>query len=68
MSDMALVPYDGRIYLERELIAAQRLARHPRCAAAVDVLNLRIDATPWGVGFVEITDRTYEPSEVGALL
>lgn len=38
------------------------------CGPAVDVLNLRIDATPWGVGFVEITDRTYEPSEVGALL
>ena len=65
MSDMAVVPYDDRVDLERELAAAQRLARHPRCAPAVDALNLRIDATPWGVGYVEITDTTYEPSEAG---
>ena len=65
MSDMAVVTCDARVDLEWELAAAQRLARHPRCGHAVDTLNLRIDAAPWGVGFVEITDTTYEPSEAG---
>jgi hypothetical protein len=65
MSDMAVVPCDNRVDLERELPATQRLARHPRCGPAVDALNPRIDATPWGAGFVEITDTTYEPSEAG---
>jgi hypothetical protein len=65
MSDVAVVPCDDRVDLEGELAAAQRLARHPRCGPAVDALNLRIDAAPLGVGFIEITDTTYEPSEAG---
>jgi len=51
--------------LEAELAAAMALARDPRCAAVVDAFNLRIDAAPWGVGFVEFDGGTYQPSESG---
>jgi hypothetical protein len=51
--------------LEREVMAAVRLARDKRVAPAIDALNLRIDAASWGVGFVEIDDGAYQPSTEG---
>jgi hypothetical protein len=51
--------------VEAELAEAQRLARDPRCAAAVDALNLRIDAAPWGVDWIKISEPFYQPDEAG---
>lgn len=51
--------------LEHELREAARLTRDPRCVAAVDTLNLRIDAAAWGVGYVELEGSTYQPTADG---
>jgi hypothetical protein len=51
--------------LEQELLAAQRLARDPRCALAVDALDLRIDGPGWGIGFASFTGTLYEPAPDG---
>src|SRR3984893_5594710 len=45
--------------LESELAAAAALARDQRVVAAVNGLNLRIDAVPWGVGFAAFADGPY---------
>ena len=57
----------GSVDLSSELADAQHLAHHPLLAAAVDTLNLRIDATPWGVATVEMYGETYQPRKAGAL-
>lgn len=51
--------------IELELAAAATFARDPRVAAAVDALNLRIDADGWGLAFVEMSGTSYQPSEAG---
>jgi hypothetical protein len=47
--------------LERELAAAAALARDQRVVAAINGLNLRVDAVPWGVHFAAFAGRTYAP-------
>lgn len=46
-------------------MAAERMARDPRCSGAVDALNLRIDRAPWGCAFVEFAGPTYQPAPGG---
>jgi hypothetical protein len=54
-----------RVYFDLELRAAQRFARDPRCASAIDTLNLRLDADAWGMAFVEMRGGTYDLSDSG---